>query len=451
MLILVGCNHRSAPVAFREQVAFRPDEVEPALARLLERDGIEEAFLLSTCNRVEILARGDRLPRSGVGVIQRFLCEERNVAPDLLRRYVYHVTGRGAVRHLLAVASGLDSMILGEPQILGQVKQAYLEARRANAVGTQLDRLLQHCLVGAKRIRGETGISRNPISVAYTAVRLARRVFGEIRGRRALLVGAGKMMHLVARHLVSEGVTDLVVTSRTREHADELARACAGRAETWQDGLSRVADVDIVVSGTASAGTVLDRERIAAAQRSRGNAPLFLVDIAVPRDVAPEAGALAGVHLYDIDGLQGVVDANLKERQRAAGRAGRAIEREVEEFERWRRSLRLAPTIAALHGKLLDQAQREVERFRKRLGPLSPEQERAVRELSRSLVQKILHRPVIHLRRSVDRGDIEASAALYREIFDLELPRSRPSGRSGARRRERRVVSDGRNGSREDG
>ena len=451
MLILVGCNHRSAPVAFRERLAFRADEIAEALARLRDRDGIDEAFILSTCNRVEILARGDRLSRSGVGVIQRFLCEERAVPPDLLRRYVYHVTGRGAVRHLLAVASGLDSMILGEPQILGQVKQAYLHARGANALGTQLDRLLQHCLVGAKRIRSETGISHNPVSVAYTAVRLARQVFGDLRGRRALLVGAGKMMKLVARHLVSEGVSDIAVTSRNPEHAGELARECDGRALPWDNGSGPLDDFDIVASGTASTETVLDRERVAAAQRARGGAPLFLIDIAVPRDIDPGSRELEGVHLYDIDGLQGVVDANFKERQRAAGRAGRGIEREVEEFERWRRSLQLAPTIAALHDKLLDQARREVERCRRRLGALSPEQERAVHELARSLVQKILHRPVTHLRRAVDRGDIEESTALYREIFDLELPSGKRSRRTTLGHRKGpdvpvRSSDDGRNG-----
>jgi glutamyl-tRNA reductase len=427
MLTLVGCNHRSAPVGFREQLAFRSEELPLALERLQRGDGIDEAVIVSTCNRVEVLVRGDHAPRVGVDTIKRFLCDERGLDADQLNRHVYHFTGLDAVRHVFCVAAGLDSMILGEPQILGQVKQAYLTAKSANATGTVLERLMQNCLGAAKRIRTETGISRNAVSVAFAAVDLARQIFGDLQGKQALLIGSGKMTHLVAKHLVANGVSDVAVTSRTYNHGVQLAHECGGHAVHWDDGLALLSEVDIVVSCTASPRTILSRKKVAAARRVRRGESLFIIDIAVPRDVDPAVNQLDNVYLYDIDGLQSIVDANVKERERAAERARQSIEQEVEGFERWRQSLEITPTIVALREALLNTARREVARFRRRLGPLSPEQHLAVEEMARALVQKILHRPITHLRKSVERGDIDASTSLYREIFGMdEAKRSEP-------------------------
>jgi glutamyl-tRNA reductase len=445
MLILVGCNHRSAPVAFREQLAFRSDELPGALDRLRGGDGVEEAVIVSTCNRVEVLVRGDHSPRLGVETIKQFLCEERGLDADQLDRHVYHFTGLDAVRHLFRVAAGLDSMILGEPQILGQVKQAYLAAKSADATGTVLERLMQNCLGAAKRIRAETGISRNAVSVAFAAVNLARQIFGDLQGKRVLLIGSGKMTQLVARHLVANGVSDVAVTSRTYNHAVQLAEECGGRAVHWEDGLGRLSEVDIVVSCTASPRTILGRKEVAAARRMRRGESLFIIDIAVPRDVDPEVNQLDNVYLYDIDGLQSIVDANVKERERAAEQAKQSIEQEVEGFDRWRQSLEITPTIVALRETLLGTARREVERFRRRLGPLSPEQHLAVEELVRGLVQKILHRPITHLRKSVERGDVDASTSMYREIFGMEEAKRSEPGRS------RRGESDASPGGRSEG
>ena len=442
MLILVGCNHRSAPVDFRERLAFRSEEIAPALDRLRDGDGIDEAVIVSTCNRVEVLVRGDHSPRLGVETIKRFLCDERGLDADQLNRHVYHFTGLDAVRHLFRVAAGLDSMILGEPQILGQVKQAYLAAKSANATGTVLERLMQNCLGAAKRIRAETGISRNAVSVAFAAVNLARQIFGDLQGKRVLLIGSGKMTHLVAKHLVANGVSDVAVTSRTYNHAIQLAQECGGRAVHWDDGLGRLNEVDIVVSCTASPRTILGRKEVAAARRMRRGESLFIIDIAVPRDVDPEVNQLDNVYLYDIDGLQSIVDANVNERERAAERAGQSIEQEVEGFDRWRQSLEITPTIVALRETLLGTARLEVERFRGRLGPLSPEQHLAVEEMARGLVQKILHRPITHLRKSVERGDIDASTSLYREIFGMEGAKRSDPARS--RQKGSDAVSDAR-------
>jgi glutamyl-tRNA reductase len=432
MLVLVGCNHRSAPVAFREQLAFAREEIPGALARLRANDGVDEAVIVATCNRVEVLARGDNL--SGVETVKRFLCEESGVSAGQLDRHIYHFTGTDAARHVFRVATGLDSMILGEPQILGQVKQAYLAAKDADATGTVLERLMQLCLRAAKRIRTETGISRNAVSVAFAAVGLARQIFGELAGRRALLIGSGKMMQLVAKHLISNGVHDVAVTSRTYNHAVQLALECDGRAMHWADGLGRLSEVDIVVSCTASPQTILNREQVVKARRKRRGEPLFIIDIAVPRDVDPDVNRVDNVYLYDIDGLQSVVDANLKERERAADRARQRIEREVEGFDRWQQSLEITPTIVSLRETLLGMARREVERFRRRMGSLTPEQHKVVEELARALVQKVLHRPVTHLRKSVDRGDVDASTSLCREMFGLDELETEQSRRSGGGR-----------------
>jgi len=418
MLFLLGCNHGSAPVAFRERLAFGEDEVAGALGRLRERESVEEAVILSTCNRVEVLAWGETL--KGVSGLKQFLCDERGVTVADLDRHVYHYSGLAAVRHLFEVAAGLDSMILGEPQIVGQVKQAYRTAKEARATGVLLDRMMQQCLRAAKRIRTETGISRHAVSVAFAAVALARRIFGDLQGRRALLIGSGKMMDLVAKHLTSSGIDDVTVTSRTYNRAVKLAAVYGGRAVHWADGLAQLHAVDIVVSCTAAPHTILGREQVLAARKARRGGPLFIIDIAVPRDVEPEVNELDNVYLYDIDGLQSVVEENRRERERAASLARNRIEREVEAFDHWRQSLEITPTIVALREKLLSTARQEVERFRGRLEPLSGEQRRTVDELTRALVQKILHRPLVHLRKSVDRGDVDSTTAICRELFGLE-------------------------------
>jgi len=420
MLVLLGCSHRSAPVAFREQLAFREEEVAGALERLCVRDGIEEGLILSTCNRVEIVVRIDSGPQAALDSIKAFLVGERGVNHDQLREHSYHYLGREAVEHVFQVASGLDSMILGEPQILGQVKRAYFLAKGCGTTGPVLERLMQQCLATAKRVRTDTGISRHAVSVAYAAVNLARQIFGKLDGRVALLIGAGKMAELVARHLVSRGIEKVFVTSRTYNHAVTSAENFGGEAVYWNDGLGRIGEVDIVVSCTGAPKTILGRKEIADARRQRRGQPLFIIDIAVPRDVDPDVNTLDNVYLYDIDGLQEVVDANLQERREAAEQAQRAIDREVDGFDRWRQSLEITPTIVSLREKLLDVGRNEMDRFRGRLGPLTTHQNEIVENLTRSLIQKILHGPVRHLKGSVDRGDVDATTSLYRQIFGLD-------------------------------
>jgi len=417
MLFLLGVNHVSAPLPFRERLAFPDADLEQALKRLVGIATLEEGMIISTCNRVEVLVRASE-GGAGSETLNDFLARERGVSREEIQRYTYHYRGRDAVRHLFQVASGLDSMILGEPQILGQIKQAYLTAHAAGTTGPILDRLLQQGLAVAKRVRTETGISRHAVSIAFAAVELAKKIFERLDGRSALLLGAGKMSELAAQHLAANGVR-LVVSSRTYDRAARLAERLGGEVVNWDDALSHLSKVDIVVSGTAAPQIILGTAQVKEGLRGRRGAPLFLIDMAVPRDIDPAVNLLNGVYLYDIDDLQGVVDSNLEERNREAEMARRMIEGEIDAFEGWRSSLEITPTIVALRRTLLDMGRHELERHRKKLAGLSSEQQRAVEELTRSLVQKVLHRPIVHLKSSAESGQAGPCASLYRKIFGI--------------------------------
>jgi glutamyl-tRNA reductase len=419
MLILLGTNHQSAPLTIRERVTFGEDQIGDALSSLLSVDGIEEGMILSTCNRVEILVRSSAVAERGVESLRAFLEQQREVSRKDLARYSYHFVEREAVQHLLRVATGLDSMILGEPQILGPVRHAYHQARAHGTTGPVLERLLQHCLGAAKRLRTETGISRYAVSVAYAAVGLATKVFGDLERRKALILGAGKMGELLAKHLVSSGVSELIVASRTYNHAAASAERYGGRPVHWDDGLAQLAGVDIVVSCTGAPRTILYKKEVARALRARRREPLFMIDIAVPRDIDPAVNDLDNVYLFDIDALQGIVDANMQDRRRAAERAQRMVEDEVEVFERWQRSKQVVPVIVALRESLLTMGEGEITRLRRKLGPLDENQLRGIEELTRAVIQKVLHRPIRYLNNSAKRRDVAESVALYRAIFGL--------------------------------
>jgi len=421
MLTLIGMNHRSAALELRERACFAEADIPAALTRLRASTSAREALILATCNRVEILTRAHDAP-SMVGELRAFLAAERGLDPATIDRHVYVHEGLSAVRHVFSVACGLDSMVLGEPQILGQLKRAYALARESDATGPVLDRLMQHALSAAKRVRTETGISRHAVSIAYAAVHLARTIFDGLEGRSALLLGAGKMTELAARHLVSQGVSDLTVTNRTYARAETLAASLGGIAVPWDAFTGELTRVDIVLTGTAAASPVLTKAQVKEALKGRRGRPLFIVDVAVPRDVEPAVHDLPGVYLYDIDDLQGAVDAGLEERRRAATEARRMLEVEVVGFDRWRQSVELAPTISALYEHLHHMGHVEVERYGRKLQALAPEQRAVVLELTRAVIQKVLHTPVASLKAAALRGEAGARAALYREIFGLDHP-----------------------------
>jgi glutamyl-tRNA reductase len=420
MLILIGSNHRSAPVAVRERMSFPLQKLPEAHQGLLRAEGVQEGMILSTCNRVELLVRSAGEPGASAAAVKSFLAEQQNLSFEEIDRYTYQLVEGDAIRHLFSVASGLDSMIVGEPQILGQVKQAYQMGKEHQTIGPVLDRLLQHCLSTAKKVRTDTGISRNAVSVAYAAVELARKIFGDLEGRSAMLLGAGEMGDLVGRHLVTNGASELIVCSRTFTNAVLRAEAMGGKAIHWEEVLDYLRRVDILVSCTGASHAVLNKQDVAKALRGRRLGPLFLIDIAVPRDIDPRVNELNNVYLYDIDALQGVIESNLEERRQAAEHAKRMIAEEVMSFDRWIQSREVTPLIVSLRETLLEVGEYELDRYRGRLGQLDDRQQKTVEELTRAIIQKILHRPIRRLRASVDRGDTPECTSLYREIFGME-------------------------------
>ena len=421
-LYLIGANHRTAPLAVRERLVFPPEDQDRSLAHLLQRGPVEEAMILSTCNRTEVLVQG---AGDTVAAVKSFLGEERGFDIDELDRILYVKEDLEAVRHLFRVGAGLDSMILGEPQILGQLKAAYETA--AGGLGTMMQSLLQRSFAVAKRIRSSTEIGRSPVSVAYAAVDLAEKIFGRLDGRSALVLGAGETAELALRHLTANGIRSVLVANRTYSRAEELARAFQGEAVPYDAFPAHLERVDILISSTAASEPVLGYEQAIEVIRRRRNRPLFLIDIAVPRDVDPRVNEIDNIYLYDIDDLQNVADAGLEERRVAAEQAERMIEVEVTSYRDWARSREVSPTIVALRRKLHSLGRGEVERFNGRFRKLPPDQQQAVQELAESLINKVLHRPILLLKRSASSPDGADRIALVRELFGL-APGEEPEG-----------------------
>lgn len=416
-LSLVGLSHHTAPIEVRERLHFPEKDLPAALHALVERDAVEEAIILSTCNRVEILARlaDDADARSLLG---DFLSRQRRVARDLLDKHLYHHSQREAVRHIFRVAASLDSMIVGEPQVLGQVKAAYATGRAVGTVGGILDEVLAHAFATAKKVRTETGVAASAVSVSYAAVELARKIFGSLEGKTVFLIGAGKMSELAARHLRRSGARAIFVANRTLARAQELAKELGGETVRFDELLSFVSRADIVISSTGAPVYIIKKEHGARFLAERRNRPMFFIDIAVPRDIDPALNKLNNIFLYDIDDLQQVVEANLRQRQREALRGEEIVEREVDRLLGRLKRLEVAPTIAALQEHLHGLRQQELERAR--LRDLSPKQRTAVEEMTRRLVNKILHGPIAELKRLPQEPDGLKLTEFARRLFRLK-------------------------------
>jgi glutamyl-tRNA reductase len=417
VIAVVGVSHRTAPLPVRESLAFPKERLAEVLRSLREVAGIAEAMVLSTCNRVELYARGDG--EAIQDVLHRFLCEFHGRSPEELHAFVYRLTEEEAVRHAFRVASSLDSMVIGEPQILGQVKEAYQLAEDAGTLGAFLNALRNRSLAAAKRARSETGIGKNAVSISYVAVELARKIFGDLKDRNVLLVGAGKMTELAARHLVRNGARASVLGGRTFARAEALAASLGGRAAPLESLREELRRADIVISGTGAAGLVIRREDVEAARRGRGSRPLFLIDIAVPRDIESSVSSLAGVFLYDLDDLKSVADANLRERQKQASTAEALVEREVREFLLWQKSLDVVPLLTALRGRAEEIRRSELDKARRRLGSLSPEQEQAIEAVTSAIVNKLLHAPTVELKQIARNGRSSEYVSLIRRLLGL--------------------------------
>lgn len=415
MIVVVGLNHETAPVAVREALAFPKEALPVALARVREEAGLGEAVILSTCNRVEVYGHAAEESKDAVAA---FLARYHGREPGEIAPHLYRLEGEAAVRHAFRVASSLDSMVMGEPQILGQVKDAYEAAEKAGSLGSVLNALRNRSISAARRARTETAIGRNAVSVSHVAVELARKIFGELRDRSVLLVGAGKMSEVAARQMVRDGARASVLGGRTFERAEQLAAALGGRAAPFESLRGELAKADIVISGTGAPGVVIHRADVEAAQAARRGRPLFIIDIAVPRDVAEDAGKVSGVFLYDLDDVKKVAEANLRERKKEASAAEAIVEEEIREFLEWRRSLDVVPLLVELRRRGDEIRKAEIEKARRRLGPLTPEQESALEAATSAIVNKLLHGPTVQLKQMAGNGQPE-HVGFIRKLFGL--------------------------------
>ena len=437
-LIVIGVNHQTAPVEVREQFAISEARLPEAVKILASQPGIEEAMIVSTCNRVEFIAN----MKNGTGDLREFLREYFEADMTQFETHLYEFKEDEAVRHIFRVAASLDSMVVGEPQILGQVKEAYATARAVGAVNSQLDALYSRAFAVAKRVRTETAIAMSAVSIASVAVDLAKKIFGNLEGKSVYLVGAGKMCELAARHLLAHGATKIYVGNRTYERAAALAKKFNGEAIVFEQLYDTVDRADIVITSTGAPHTIFRKEHGEKFLSRRKNRPMFFIDIAVPRDVDPEMNKLDGIFVYDIDDLQQVVASHMSDRRVEADRAEAIVQLEVDKFQTRLQTLDVVPTIVSLQEHLETVRQAEIDRVRGRLGTLSPEQELAVEALSRGIINKIMHTPITTLK-SAARESSESTTVidLVRKLFNLRDARKAEadeeaslSAKSGGRR-----------------
>lgn len=413
-LVLLGINHNTAPIELRERLAISVERLADATRSLVHQPGIREGLILSTCNRVELLTLqddSDSPPPQTKTDLLRFL-HEYFAVPNDIQPHLYEFREREAVRHLFRVASSLDSMVVGEPQILGQVKEAYTIAREAGAVQSTLEALLQRTFTVAKKVRSETQIGSSSVSIASVAVDLARKIFGSLTGKTVLLVGAGKMSELAARHLIQQGAASILVANRTQSRAEKIAAEFSSASVLtavipFDDLYDQAARADIVITSTGAPQKIFGRSHGQHFLQRRRNRPMFFIDIAVPRDVDPRMNEVDGCFVYDIDDLQQVAAANLADRSREAEAAETIVSREVDKYHERLQSRDAVPAILALQQSAETIRQAELTRSAKRLADLTPEQREAVEALTRSLTAKLLHPQLTALRESTRNKDSE--------------------------------------------
>lgn len=421
---LLGVNHKTAPVEVRERLAISEARLPDAMRLLVRSPGVSEAIIFSTCNRVELLARSLHAPLD----LRPFLQEVFGINGTQVTPYLYEYRDHEAVRHLFRVASSLDSMVVGEPQILGQVKEAYAVARAVGSVHSQLDHLMTRAFAVAKRVRTETMVGNSAVSVASVAVELAKKIFGSLAGKNVYLVGAGKMSDLAARHLLAHGAGAIFVANRTHDRAVALAQKFKGKAMLFEQLYETAAEADIVITSTGSPVPIFRREHGELFQQRRKNKPMFFIDIAVPRDVDAEMNKVDGIFVYDIDDLQSVIAGHVSTRMAEAARAEAIIDAEVLRFEERIHSLDVVPMIVSLQDHLEHIRQAEVDKVRGRLGQLTAEQELAIEALSKGIVNKVLHTPITALKAAArdaqspqgKPGDAGTLTELVRRIFNLQ-------------------------------
>ena len=419
-IILIGLNHRTAGVEVREKFALT--DVDNFEQGLMANCPVQECLALSTCNRVEIVAVVKNVPSDqAMNAVIQYWATACNGSPELLIEDIYQYSDLDAVKHIFSVASSLDSMVMGEPQILGQLKDAYRSAVEKGTAKTIINRLLHKSFSVAKRIRTETAIASSAVSISYAAVELARKIFGDLRPTKAMLVGAGEMAELAAMHLLRNGVQDIIIANRTLSRARELADSLGGEPIQIENMPDRLHEVDIVISSTGSPVSVIRARDVKAVVRKRKNKPMFFIDIAVPRDIDPDVNTLDNVYLYDIDDLTEVVDENMAHRQEEATKARAVVDLETETFGKWLNSLNIQPTIVDLVGKAEDVAMRELHKTMKKIGPVDERTRSSLERLVLSIAHKSLHEPICFLkRRTQEEGSADRFIDLARRMFNLD-------------------------------
>jgi glutamyl-tRNA reductase len=418
-IVLLGLNHKTAPVEIRECLAFSDDETTHALKGFQASSAISEVMVISTCNRVELLmATHDR--DKAVEIAKSYFFESKKVPVAEFESALYLHFGDDAVRHIFRVASSLDSMMVGEPQILGQMKSAYRTATHTKTSGVLLNRLLHQTFFVAKRVRSETGIGDHAVSISYAAIELGKKIFGSLKNKKALLVGAGEMAELAVEHLIRNKSGDIFVANRTFEHGVRLAERFKGQAIRFEEIAEYLKFVDIIISSTGSPEFVITRDTVKGIMRSRKNRPLFFIDIAVPRDIDPEINRLNNTYVYDIDDLNGVIEENIEDRNREAVKAERIIDEAVIRFRQWYEGLNAVPTIVAIRNKLDAIAQMETQKTFQSLKHLSDEDRKAIIKMTNAMINKILHDPTHALKNNEDHVNKSSYLDLARKLFKLD-------------------------------
>lgn len=413
---LIGLNHKTAPVELRERLHMPEERIADALQALLQI--VPEALIFSTCNRVEFLVNQENLEDVREQLV-RFWSEQRDLSVNEFEPFLYHHTGPDAVRHVFRVTSSLDSMVVGEPQILGQMKQFFAIAQQTKSIGATLNSLMERSFMVAKRVRSETTIAANAVSVSSVAVELATKIFGKLEGKTALIIGAGKMSLLSIQHLQSRGVRVILVTNRTFQKAAELAEQIKGRAVPFENLIDCLSESDIVISSTGSETFIVRTEHALRAMNLRKNRPMFFIDIAVPRDIDPQINQIDNTFLYDIDDLRAVADKNRQERQKEAQRAEEIVSQETEIFWGKLKAMDIAPTIREIQSRIDSMRKREMERTLKKLGPLTPEQQEAIEQLTASVTDKIVQSSFSELRQLANQPDGAEKIGLIKKLFRL--------------------------------
>jgi len=417
-ILLLGVNHKSTPVEVREKIALSDGYDEP-LTALKKVRGLKEYYLLSTCNRVEFLLVEEE-GRDVEGAIVEFLFGKGTKKEDV-REYLYIFEGQEAVNHLFMVAASLDSMIVGEAQILGQLKVAYRHASQLGCTGPMLNKLLHKSFSVAKRVRTETSIGSSAVSISFAAVQLAKKIFGNLQEKNVLLVGAGEMAELAAEHLVGQGVNSVVVANRTLTRAVNLAKRFNGKAVSMDELVSQLENVDIIISSTGATDIILHKEEVKSVMRSRMNKPLFFIDIAVPRDLDPGLNDIENVYLYDIDDLSSVVEMNRAERDKEAVKASRIVDEESLKFETYYQGLAVTPTILELRQKVEAIGEQELAKTLSKLSDLSDSDRKHIEKMISAINNKVLHNPLMYLKADscMGRDNRDKKVATIRELFGL--------------------------------